>query len=34
MLITTLNDSFSEPGPRKKLLAKLKTLEEEMASTR
>lgn len=32
ILVTTLNDSFSEPGPRKELLNKLETLDEELAN--
>lgn len=32
ILVTTLNDSFSEPGPRKELLDRLETLDEKMAN--
>jgi len=30
MLVTTLNDSFSESGPRKELLTRLYALEKEL----
>jgi hypothetical protein len=33
ILVMTVNDSFSEPGPRKKLFVKLKALEDEMAAS-
>lgn len=34
MLVTTLNDSFSEAGPRKELLARLIALEGELATSK
>jgi hypothetical protein len=34
ILVTTLNDSFSEPGPRRELLDRLIALEQEMEKKR
>lgn len=33
MLVTSLNNSFSEPGPRKELLTRLKALEKELGAS-